>query len=256
LCACSEPQQVDRGHAHVEPEARQRARRRAVHARVELGHDAALEQRDLAARRARGRERRGSRRRAESGGTRGRYASPRSPGRRSPSRSSAAPGRAQQRAEEAQHEAMGERDAEAEPAQQRASAAARLRRAQAPRVNSIIAPNCTPAGHTLSQWRHRRQKSISSAKTASGVEALLGHRAHQVNAPARARGLVAREAEGRAGLQAQAAVDAVEALRVVDELAPGPGAGAGLRRQQACPRRVLTAGRSSARPRRSAGRRA
>src|SRR5262245_64328808 len=48
-------------------------------------------------------------------------------------------------------------------------------------------------------------------------EAILGDRAHEVDPPARARGFLARQPEGGTGLEAQAAVDAVEALRVVDE---------------------------------------
>ena len=77
-------------------------------------------------------------------------------------------------------------------------------------MNSIIAPNSTPAGHTLSQCRHTRQKSISSSKVASGSSALLGLRAHQVDPPAGARGLRARELVGGAGREAQPAVDAVQ----------------------------------------------
>ena len=103
----------------------------------------------------------------------------------------------------------------------RASRASNVRRARCsscPRVCSIIWPEAHAGRAGALAVAAQEAEVHLLGEVGAGLQARLRHRGHQVHAPARARRLGAGEPEGGAALQAQTAVDAVQALRVVDQL--------------------------------------
>jgi len=124
---------------------------------------------------------------------------------------------------EAQDEAMGQDHRESEPAQEAPP--------QAPRA--LVLERAARELHHGSELHAGGAHALAVAAQQAeihlvgedrvGRQPLLRNGAHEVDSAARAGGLLARQAEGRTGLEAQTAMDAVQALGVVDQVRPGFG---------------------------------
>ena len=101
------------------------------------------------------------------------------------------------------------------------------------RNGSISLPYCTPEGQADSQARQSRQRSRWPADVVVQLEPAVGHGPHEVDAAARAVGLVAQFDIGGTGRGTETAVDAVQEQLVVDARVlggRGPGEAEGIRR--------------------------